>query len=129
MVREALAARAELERQADAAREAALVALQATKATERTSALLERTLMSADIERFLAVEPDVGRLRKDEAATEARLREHGFSVLEYSLLRLRIVLALAPSKWNPGGIGARTEQDREVVRPYAARLAAVLEAR
>lgn len=129
MVREALAERAELERQADAARDAALVALQATTTTARTQALIERTLSTADIERFLAVEPELTPVRGDAAATEARLGKHDLSALEYSLVRLRIVVALDALKSNRPGYDPQVHQDAEALRPYAARLDAALKAR
>jgi hypothetical protein len=84
--------------------------------------MADRPLTAADVDRFLAMAPLLYPIRKDMAATEKVLAEHGTTFVEYTFLMGRIMAARMQLRLGKDPTDERQKQDVEVVRPYADRI-------
>jgi hypothetical protein len=100
------------------------------EASKRAMEMVNRPLTAADVERFLAVMPEVRRLGsgRDEDTSKI-LEKRGVFLAEWGPLVGRVMAAYQVLKHSPGSADAKVKADAEVVRPYVDRIEAVMNAK
>lgn len=95
----------------------------------RAKEMSTRAITSADVERFLAVMPKLRDAEGDPKSLQAALADQGLSMVEWSMLAMRITTLASSVNKPPERLDERTQADLEVLRPYLDRLNAAMKGR